>query len=169
MTKLQVRQTALSQIKSFERPPINWQPLIDWLVQYENVGMYQPLAGEFNLSVIHKELIQHNLGVSYPSIRDGQMVMIGWQDQQDFVTKDGFMQLQSGDIIVPDILVCPLLAIDQQGYRLGRGGGYYDRYLAAHTLQCFGIAYDWQQTFSFSPDVWDMPLDGCFLWTRMVS
>lgn len=34
-------------------------------------------------------------------------------------------------VLVPAILLVPLLAFDDQGYRLGYGGGYYDRTLAA--------------------------------------
>jgi 5-formyltetrahydrofolate cyclo-ligase len=33
--------------------------------------------------------------------------------------------------VVPDVVLAPLLAFDGEGYRLGQGGGYYDRTLAA--------------------------------------
>jgi 5-formyltetrahydrofolate cyclo-ligase len=34
------------------------------------------------------------------------------------------------DAIVPDVVIVPLLGVDEDGYRLGNGGGYYDRTLA---------------------------------------
>ena len=37
----------------------------------------------------------------------------------------------------PDLAVIPCLACDREGYRIGHGGGYYDRYLARH--DCFSV------------------------------
>jgi 5-formyltetrahydrofolate cyclo-ligase len=54
-----------------------------------------------------------------------------------------------GDPLDPDLLLVPLLAFDAQGYRLGYGGGFYDRTLAARRatgpLQAIGFAYAAQQ------------------------
>ncbi|MFN6979966.1 MAG: 5-formyltetrahydrofolate cyclo-ligase [Gemmobacter sp.] len=43
----------------------------------------------------------------------------------------GVMVPAAGDWLVPQVLIVPLLAFDRQGYRLGYGGGFYDRTLAA--------------------------------------
>jgi len=62
-------------------------------------------------------------------------------------------------IVAPDVLIVPLVGFDRAGYRLGYGGGYYDRTLELpprpHTL---GIAYSNQEAvFSHAPH--DVPLD----------
>ena len=46
--------------------------------------------------------------------------------------------------VIPDALLIPLVGYDAAGYRLGYGGGYYDRTLAALTPRpfCIGVAYD---------------------------
>jgi 5-formyltetrahydrofolate cyclo-ligase len=58
-----------------------------------------------------------------------------------------------------DLCLVPLLAWDRRGYRLGYGGGFYDRFLAAYPLETVGIAH---QAFGvdilpFDP-AWDIPL-----------
>jgi 5-formyltetrahydrofolate cyclo-ligase len=60
----------------------------------------------------------------------------------------------------PDILLVPLLAFDAAGYRLGTGGGYYDRTLAAlpHT-RAIGIAYAGQRVDILPRDAHDWPLN----------
>ncbi|HET8997791.1 MAG TPA: 5-formyltetrahydrofolate cyclo-ligase [Acetobacteraceae bacterium] len=51
-----------------------------------------------------------------------------------------------GQDVVPDFLLVPLLAFDRRGYRVGYGGGFYDRTLAAlpHAF-ALGVAYAAQQ------------------------
>lgn len=57
--------------------------------------------------------------------------------------------LTTSPAIVPDILLVPLLAFDRHGYRLGYGGGYYDRTLAAlranRPVLAVGLAFSEQE------------------------
>jgi 5-formyltetrahydrofolate cyclo-ligase len=62
--------------------------------------------------------------------------------------------------VMPALLLVPLLAYDDQGYRLGYGGGYYDRTLAALTgARAIGIAYGGQRMESLPHEPHDQPLD----------
>ncbi|MBR9970385.1 5-formyltetrahydrofolate cyclo-ligase [Magnetospirillum sulfuroxidans] len=66
-------------------------------------------------------------------------------------------------VLVPKVLLVPLLAFDAHGYRLGYGGGYYDRTLAdlrlhAH-VTAIGIAFAAQQVQAVPRDRHDQPLD----------
>jgi 5-formyltetrahydrofolate cyclo-ligase len=66
-----------------------------------------------------------------------------------------------------DLILMPLVGFDDQGHRLGMGGGYYDRSLEflrhrhhwrkPHLL---GIAYDFQRVNGLTADPWDIPLAG---------
>jgi 5-formyltetrahydrofolate cyclo-ligase len=63
----------------------------------------------------------------------------------------------------PELLVAPALACDFQGYRLGYGGGFYDRLLAGLGRQSaprIGLIYAFQLVPRLPADVWDMRLHG---------
>ncbi len=65
-----------------------------------------------------------------------------------------------------DIVLMPLVAFDRQGYRLGMGGGYYDRSLAFRCArrswqrpELVGVAHSCQQHPALPHQPWDVPLD----------
>jgi 5-formyltetrahydrofolate cyclo-ligase len=64
-----------------------------------------------------------------------------------------------------DVVLAPLLAFDMHGTRLGMGGGYYDRSLAAlshrshwRRPRMIGLAYDFQHVPALPRRRWDIPL-----------
>lgn len=63
----------------------------------------------------------------------------------------------------PDLLIVPLLAFDRSGYRLGYGGGFYDRTLAALRAQgrptAVGFAFAAQEVAEVPRDGYDQRLD----------
>lgn len=65
--------------------------------------------------------------------------------------------------VVPDVVLAPLLAFDREGYRLGQGGGYYDRTLAAlrsrGALTAVGVGFAVQRADAVPRDVNDERLD----------
>jgi 5-formyltetrahydrofolate cyclo-ligase len=66
-------------------------------------------------------------------------------------------------VVAPDVLLVPLLAFDARGYRLGYGGGFYDRSLeqlrAQKPITAVGVAYDEQRLDAVPHLDYDQPLD----------
>jgi 5-formyltetrahydrofolate cyclo-ligase len=60
-----------------------------------------------------------------------------------------------------DLIVTPLLAFDKKGNRLGRGGGYYDRFLASEGLRAIicGLAFSEQMVDDVPTEAHDVPLE----------
>ncbi len=70
---------------------------------------------------------------------------------------------ESARVIVPDVVLVPLLAFDVRGYRLGYGGGFYDRSIAeiraAKPVTTIGLAYDELEVDAVPHDEYDQRLD----------
>lgn len=60
-----------------------------------------------------------------------------------------------------DLLLVPLEGIDHRGFRLGKGGGYYDRLLADTDVYSIGCALTWQWVEEVPREAWDQPLCAC--------
>lgn len=59
-----------------------------------------------------------------------------------------------------DMIICPLVAIDNFGNRMGMGGGFYDRTLAtAPNAIKVGYAYDFQRVDKLAVNAWDQKMD----------
>lgn len=64
-------------------------------------------------------------------------------------------------LLAPDVLLVPLVAFDAAGYRLGYGGGYFDRTLAQldPAPLTVGVGYELNRVDSIRPESHDIPLD----------
>ena len=75
----------------------------------------------------------------------------------------GAMIPERDDRVEPDLLISPLLAFDALGFRLGYGGGFYDRTLArlrgVRRTYAVGFAFAAQQVDAVPRDATDQPLD----------
>jgi 5-formyltetrahydrofolate cyclo-ligase len=73
-------------------------------------------------------------------------------------------------VLVPDVLFMPLVGFTAQGDRLGQGGGYYDRYLAAHPRTvAICMAWDIQEVPELPIELHDMRLSAIVTPTRVLG
>jgi 5-formyltetrahydrofolate cyclo-ligase len=70
---------------------------------------------------------------------------------------------ETAPLLEPDVLIIPLLAFDRKGFRLGYGGGFYDRTLeklrAKKTILAIGVGYSAQEVDHVPAGSHDQPLD----------
>ena len=68
---------------------------------------------------------------------------------------------ETDETALPDVVIAPLVGFDSENYRLGYGGGFFDRTLAAlpHRPVVFGVGYALQRLESIHPLAHDIPMD----------
>lgn len=71
----------------------------------------------------------------------------------------------AGDPVVPDFALVPMNGFDEGGYRLGYGGGFFDRTLASvraanpNAMVAIGVAYEIARMRTIEPQAYDIPMD----------
>lgn len=135
------------------------QPLLDWIIR-SNYQPYLPVVGSLGradkgnidkrlrfVPIYHKKLLNvpsriHSLGMKQNHHR-----RLYWARELD-------------------VIICPLVAVDLSGNRMGMGGGFYDTTLGK-SYQAglkkplkIGWCYDFQVVEQLQRQAWDVPLDG---------
>lgn len=98
------------------------------------VAGYWPMGTEIDIRPLLKALAErgHLLALPVTPGRGAALAFHAWAWEQPLARGPlGTSQPASGRVVRPDWLLVPLLAFDRAGRRLGYGGGYYDRTLAA--------------------------------------
>lgn len=82
-----------------------------------------------------------------------------WPGMQMELDRHGIPHPPGGEPLHPDLVLVPLNAFDAQGYRLGYGGGYFDRTLATLDTVAVGVGFELGRAASVLPQAHDLPMD----------
>jgi len=130
----------------------------------QTLAFCSPVRGEFDVRPLATLLIERGWQTAMPIVEraDAPMSFRGWTPLAAMSTdRHGIPIPADGPQIVPDIVLLPLLAFDTQGFRLGYGGGYFDRTLASLVPRplAIGVGFELARVADIRPQAHDLRLD----------
>jgi len=129
---------------------------------------YRAMRGELDVMEIFKLMARFNKQTALPCVTPEKSLLYRTWAIGDPLARHTLGMEEPNPYapeITPAIILTPLLAFDGEGYRLGYGGGYYDRTMATlralETPPLFiGVAFSMQEVEQVPTDENDRPLDG---------
>lgn len=158
----------------FNRPP---GQVLDLVPEGATIGLYRSDTGEAPSRGYIRFFFQRGNPIALPRVTTLDKPMEFRTHTDPYEESD----LESGvwglrqpgleaPVVVPQVLFMPLVGFTTKGDRLGQGGGYYDRYLAAHPQTiAIGMAWDVQEVPELPIELHDMRLQAIVTPTRVLG
>jgi len=138
------------------------------LLKNKKIGAYFPINYEIDCLEILKQLEKSGHKISLPIIKKGnKMDFFEWSFKDPLlIGKIGIPEPYSKKKVYPEILLVPLVAFNKYKFRLGYGGGYYDRYIQKikkiKKILTIGVAFSFQEVRKLPINEHDKKLDYIF-------
>lgn len=164
----QKRQFTPQQLEELSLPVIaRLRPL---LTTAHTVMAYYSLPDEVYTHQLLDELVDEGKTVLLPRVLDAKTMELCHYTGQDDLRRGAFHIMEPigehfSDLSSIDLVLTPGVAFDAQGHRLGRGRGYYDRFLSSlrtvlgEFTRVIGVCFDFQKVPEVPVDANDIPVD----------
>jgi len=155
MTKKEVREMILKKRLELDQEKYETysQKIVEKLrnqikkMEFDSIALYYPINKEVNVLSLIEELLKTQKKVYLPKVLGKQMKM-GRVKSLDRLIKSKFNIPEPIDDEISskiDLYIIPAIAYDFNGYRIGYGGGYYDRYFLQNPkTYLIGVVFNFQ-------------------------
>jgi 5,10-methenyltetrahydrofolate synthetase len=129
------------------------------------VAFCWPIRNEYDARHLLRRLRQQGATAALPVVVAPKAALIfrEWQPGVEMaVGKLDSPYPKAGAELLPDTVLRPMSGFDRQGYRLGYGGGFFDRtleHLRARKPLVIGVSFELAAIDSIRPQPWDIPMD----------
>jgi 5-formyltetrahydrofolate cyclo-ligase len=146
------------------------QPLITGRVEEHfpqlaraDIGFYWPFSGELGLHALVRRLVERGARAALPVVVEKRAPLEFWAWRPGAPLARGVWNIPipaAREVVQPTALLVPLVGFDEQGHRLGYGGGYYDRTLAETSPAplAIGVGYELGRLATIHPQPHDIPM-----------
>ena len=156
----------------FSRPPA---PVLDLVPEGATIGLYRAGEGEAPAASYAKFFQETGHTIALPRVTTLSQPMsfhvhTDPYEESDLVAGPMGLRQPAADApeVEPQVLFMPLVGFTESGARIGQGGGFYDRWLAAHPgTIAIGMAWDVQKVDELPVEDHDMPLSAIVTPTRI--
>ena len=122
------------------------------------IAAYMPINSELDLgpTIIKLRILEKKICLPVIHSKDSPLQFKVWNEVTKLVAGEfNVLVPVSGEIIEPDLILCPMLSFDLRGFRLGYGGGFYDRtidyFSKRKTIFTMGCGYSQQLSQKLLP------------------
>ncbi len=134
------------------------------LSRFATLGVYWPVRGEIDVLAIAAAHLARGGRVALPVVVRPFAPVEFWSWRPGIPMSRGVWNIPipaQREVLVPEGLIVPLVGFDARRYRLGYGGGYYDRTIAAAAERpwCVGLGFEAGRLESIFPQPHDVPMD----------
>ena len=168
-SKIRKKILKLRKLKNLKNIQLDFSSVFNILKKYnlknKTIGGYYPINYEVDDLQILKKLENKKVQISLPVItRNNEMNFYSWSFSDILnLNRYGIPEPQKKLIVYPDIIIVPLVAFDKRLYRLGYGGGFYDRYIEKlgrkKKFLTIGLALSSQKVSRLPNNKYDKKLD----------
>lgn len=131
------------------------------------IGMYRSLPAEFDTKWLQKRALEEGKIVLIPKSLPGrQLAFYEVDDHTEYKQMAFTIEEPITNKFVPkeeiDLLIVPGLIFSKEGYRIGYGGGFYDRFLEKYGQKTCSLVFSEQLDNDWQPEEFDFPIQKIF-------
>jgi 5-formyltetrahydrofolate cyclo-ligase len=128
------------------------------------LGICWPFKAEFDARPLAERLRGQGWKIALPAVVDKREPLEYRLWEPGMAMASGVYDIpvpEARNVVRPDVVLAPLVGFDAENYRLGYGGGYFDRTLAALAPRpvAIGVGFEVQHLDSVHPRPHDIPMD----------
>ena len=132
--------------------------------QAQVIASYYSFGTEPSTIELNHAILEKGKTLLLPRINGEVIDWIQWDGSAETLQENGKFHEPTGELFTNldsiDLVLVPALAIDPDGFRLGQGGGFYDRALPQLRAWKHGIVYNYERMEHDLPrEPWDVPMD----------